>query len=369
MKIRRGHGCPETLYRIAAPTSRRGGHLAPDTPLRRATRRARNGDGDQTGVGAHSMPIAVSGNGVERDHENGETQTTAVPLPADLVARYESIAHEGRRYMALQKTRIAVTNALKALERRGMSLEDLYAMAGARALDFVAAIEEGEKHYAKRLAAETKRLPFARVVEQTDGLDYLGLGKILAFTGSLINFPSPAHLWSYCGLAVKDGKAPRSQRGVKTGYNRFLKSICVGQIGAAIVRGKKGQYRAVYDARRAAVLARPRLGPSECPFSKEPHYAYERLKDAHGWNRKTGKAKAIPCVKVDADGEIHSAHVFYDAVRVAVKVLLKDLWIEAWRVEGKGQHGRENLVSAARGDGHGADVLQKTVAVAAPSPR
>ena len=77
-------------------------------------------------------------------------------------------------------------------------------------------------------------------------------------------------------------------------------------IGEAIVKvGKGGPYRVAYDAKYAEYLARPRTGPSECPFGQ-----------VHG----TGKP-----VKCPPTGHVHNA-----AMRYAVKCLLRDMWVE-WR--------------------------------------
>jgi hypothetical protein len=78
------------------------------------------------------------------------------------------------------------------------------------------------------------------------------------------------------------------------------------QLGVSIVRVRRGRYRKAYDRKKAEYLARPRLGPSACPF---------------GQTHSTRKGEILTC------GLMH-AHVA--AMRYAVKLLLRDVWV-AWR--------------------------------------
>ena len=142
-------------------------------------------------------------------------------------------------------------------------------------------------------------------------------------TGSFLAFPNVAKVWKYMGLHVVNGKRPRRERGVQmvktteeAEGNAFSPQgqVVAHQIGDAIVKLGHGKYRDCYDVRKAATLARVRTGPSECPMGHE--------------HKKDGKV--YPCVHENGDGQEVSAHLHNDAMRIAVKELIKDMWVE-WK--------------------------------------
>lgn len=192
-------------------------------------------------------------------------------------------------------------------------------------------LRKAERTLNATLEAHVRRHPLAAFVERTPGLGYGGLGRLLAVTGSLSRFSNPAKLWAYVGMHVVSGRAPKAKKGERANWARQGRVVC-HQIAESMVKLGEGKYREIYDKRRADVLARPRVGDSACPFGHD-HVGLEREQDAKGWQRKTGKARVVQCVKTDDEGHETSAHVHADAMRVAVKELLKDLWVEWRRIE------------------------------------
>jgi hypothetical protein len=112
-------------------------------------------------------------------------------------------------------------------------------------------------------------------------------------------------LWAYLGLHVADGMAPRHRRGRRSNWSTQGGAVC-HQLATSIVRVGRGRCREAYDRKKAEYLARQRRGPSACPF---------------GQTHTNRKGEILTC------GLMH-AHVA--AMRYAVKLLLRDLWI-AWQ--------------------------------------
>ena len=146
-------------------------------------------------------------------------------------------------------------------------------------------------------------------VEAAPGIGLRGFGRLLGATGPLDRFATVSRLWAYLGMHVVDGAAPRRRRGKRANWSPQGRVVC-HQIGVSILRVRRGRYRAAYDRKKAEYLARPRLGPSACPF---------------GQTHTNRKGDAILC-------GLNHAHMA--AMRFAVKVLLRDLWV-AWRTVGR----------------------------------
>ena len=121
-----------------------------------------------------------------------------------------------------------------------------------------------EALHKKKLVILAQGHPLARVVESVRGLDYPGLGLLLGATGSLDRFEMVANLWSYCGMAVVNGAAPKRTPGVQSRWSERARVVC-HQVGGPLLKYNDGRYREAYDRKRAEYLARPRLGPSACP--------------------------------------------------------------------------------------------------------
>lgn len=242
---------------------------------------------------------------------------------------HSEIAHRARLIWAAQETRKRITNHAGALERDGFEAGWVDAItAGA---DPIINLEHTLE---KSLVALVRQHPMAGFIERDcPGLGLGGFGRLLGCTGTLDNFANVAKLWAFLGMHVVGGRAPRRVKGTRSNWSRQGRVVC-HQIGDAIVKLGRGQYHAAYAKKRAEYLARPRLGPSGCPFGHE-HRGDEKREDAKGWKRKIGVDRVVQCVKTKDDGAESSAHVHMASMRYAVKELLKDLWVE-WRRLPKG---------------------------------
>lgn len=122
-----------------------------------------------------------------------------------------------------------------------------------------------------------------------------------------------SELWSYCGYAVVDGRAPARRKGVQANWSDDARKRAWLIAGSCVKSG--GHYREVYDAAKL-------------------HYA-----DAvHG----------SECVRCGPSGKpalpgsaISDGHRHARALRAIAKELLKDLWIESRR-----QHGAADEAAA-----------------------
>ena len=160
--------------------------------------------------------------------------------------------------------------------------------------------------------------------------------KLLAITGPLDRFATPAKLWKFVGLHLVDGHAARREKGMPwthtdcTGkHKRNCKDDCttdhhphcvpgvqgtsfspksrtIGYLmGESIVKsGGGGPWRSAYDFKKSEYLDRTGVGPSNCIFA---------------WEHKNGKGQIFQC---------GAAHIHAAARRYAVKQLLKAMWHE-----------------------------------------
>jgi hypothetical protein len=236
-----------------------------------------------------------------RGQANSEIQAISAPRRLE-----DLMGHYARLLWDIQKLRIAIRNRVSALERDGLAGE--WSALHDRVLEV---LEQQERAVNGQLERLGKQHLMADWIAECPGLGYGGFARIVGVTGDFMRFGNVAKVWKYMGMHVEDGHAPKRQRGVKGDWSPQGR-VVAHQIGDSIVKLGHGRYREVYDAKKAAYLARPRLGDSGCPM---------------GQIHKDKNGKVIPCFS-DQSGGTTSAHVHNAAMRAAVKELLKDLWVE-----------------------------------------
>ena len=260
---------------------------------------------------------------------NGQAGHDIQQTTADLPLIEAELGHYARLLWDIQHVRVAVNNRKKAMERD----EVPEAWANLHNMTLTVLVEQ-EREIERTLQHLVKQHIMADWIDECPGLGYGGFARIVGVTGSFLAFPNVAKMWKYMGQHVVNGKRPRRERGVQmvkttdeAEGNAFSPQgqVVAHQIGEAIVKLGHGKFRDKYDERRAKTFARTRIGPSGCPMGHE--------------HKKAGKA--YQCVSKNGDGE-KSAHLHNDAMRIAVKELLKDMWVE-WhkratvRLEPKGR--------------------------------
>lgn len=121
------------------------------------------------------------------------------------------------------------------------------------------------KNIEKDMKKLAKGLPVYEWAKAVHGFGELGLAVIVAEAGDLAKYPKKGHLWKRLGLAVHEGKAYSTWRGIKAGltaeqwteagYSPRRRAEMHAVIAEPLFRAQsvaKGPYRAIYDRRRAA---------------------------------------------------------------------------------------------------------------------
>jgi len=202
----------------------------------------------------------------------------------------------------LEKTRISMQNRYRQMtrtesdadgEQRGFGLpEDSYAVMRVKAL--TESLLEQEKEATKILEKVMKSHALSGWVKTKKGVGLKQGARLIAAVGdpywnTLHERPrSVQEFWSYCGYGVSDeGSAVRRKKGVKANWNAKAKMRAF-LIAESCLKQKDSPYEIVYRKRREhTAITRPDISA----------------------------------------GQSHN-----DALRVAAKEILKDLWIEAKRI-------------------------------------
>ena len=152
-----------------------------------------------------------------------------------------------------------------------------------------------------------------------------GIGPILA--GGLISNLDPhkakhvSSFWRYCGLHVKDGKAPKRRKGKKLDFNVKMRTL-MWKVGDSFIKHRTPKYREIYDQAKKKEnekLGYPLENPENCP------YYNECIKSIINKASRTGKTPKKPPCKL---------HIDLRARRKMVKRFLADLWVEWRKLEG-----------------------------------
>jgi hypothetical protein len=280
----------------------------------------------------------MSKDGQVASETQGETAVSRVkkrrkaqPSPAtrtgdgNLPLLHLTVYHLARQLWDIQEVRVAMSNRVEQIKRDGLAGE--WSASLVMHVETLASLERAIDAQLSKLMRDHPAGPW---IKATNGLGLPGvarlIGVVTCFTpgpmygAAFERFQNVAKLWKYVGLDVRGGKAPRRERGIKSTWSPQGRKVCyqiidsllkVGDAGRVSKKGhvsKGSPYRELYLRRRAAVDLRPLVGPSKCPFGQEHRDRNKRV---------------IEC---------GDAHRHADAMRVAVKELLKDLWVEWKRV-------------------------------------
>jgi len=168
--------------------------------------------------------------------------------------------------------------------------------------------EKVEDQIIREAARQLKGLPiWEQWLREVRGIGRTLAIQLIAHIQPIGNFANVAKLWSYSGLHVKNGRAPRRKRGEQLHQNEQLLMLAA-QIGDCFIR-TGGPYRELYDRYKAR--------------DKKKHP--EKVLDA---DPKTGKARLNA-----QGGKIYlytDLHMHRRARRWAVKIFFSHLW-QVWR--------------------------------------
>jgi hypothetical protein len=159
-------------------------------------------------------------------------------------------------------------------------------------MPFIASIEKfapERKAIEKRLRKLAKQTPWWSWVEQVKGFGDLNLAAIVGEAGDIASYRNPSCLWMRFGLGVIDGgrqrKVADAKEALRHGYAPHRR--CVAYLLGDTIIKKTSPYRQVYLDRKV----------------------------------------------IEAERTKTKAHAHNRAARYMVKMILKDLWIEAKRIE------------------------------------
>lgn len=158
-------------------------------------------------------------------------------------------------FKGVQQLRVATSNRL-------------YADDDAVALGILEGLRKQEESIVRALSDQLETMPiYTGFLREIRGIGPAVAAGLLAYVGDIRRFPSASHLNSYFGLGVKDGKAPRRQKGQKAGWHHRGRSLILGVIADQFVKQGTPVFREVYDAEKARQLAL--LPPSETGLSAQ----------------------------------------------------------------------------------------------------
>lgn len=252
---------------------------------------------------------------VERE-EVGQRRRDAQIPDADLARLHALLGHYARQLWDAQEQRIAAGNRVAAMERDGLGAEAEPARAVVKEYE---AIERGIDRELTKLARQHFMAPW--IAEQR-GIGLPGFARILGVTGSLDRFATVSRLWKYLGLHVVDGHAPRREKGVSWTHTdcgfwhlRACKPDCTTDHHPNCVPGGVG----TAYAPKGRVVCR-QIAESIVKSGKGP--------TAGHWRRVYDEKKAY----YEAEREDWTqARRDNAAKRYAIKMLLKEMWVE-WQV-------------------------------------
>jgi transposase len=182
-------------------------------------------------------------------------------------------------------------------------------------------LRKGVEHDLEKVVRKLRVWPWAKSVR---GIGPLILAEVIGTAGDLGRFASPAKLWAWMGVGMRDGKIQRRMPGtleevLAMGYVPGRRCIA-WKLGEGIVKASHGPYRDVYDARLVYEI--------EMAGRRGLTVATTVKSTADNW-----EAKGLPrpeVVKKLTAAHMGCGHIAKRAHRYLDKLLLRDLWSE-WR--------------------------------------
>lgn len=183
----------------------------------------------------------------------------------------------------LERVRIAADNRVRAMEQvKGMADTPERNKMAKLALE----VRMLEHNATLDLQRAMRAHPLGPWIKATVGIGEKQGARLLAAVGDPGERPNVAKLWAYCGLHVVDGARPKRRRGERCNWSGSAKM-------------------------RARLIAESCIKHSHSPY--RPLYDHERAK----W----------------AERQTTDLHKHNHALAVVAKAVLRDLWVEARRLE------------------------------------
>jgi len=156
-----------------------------------------------------------------------------------------------RSFYGVQRQRIALNNRILAYERLHLPVDFLRP-----ALADIQATEDKLERY---IEAMLKHEPFYNAwLKHVMGISHLLAASLIADIGSPERFQTVGQLWAYAGQHVRDGKAPRREKGIPANWNSSLQ-VTLHKVVSSFVKLKGNDRclgRQLYDNYRAYYIER-----------------------------------------------------------------------------------------------------------------
>lgn len=221
-----------------------------------------------------------------------------------------------RRMYDAQKLRIQSDLRMQRLVREGLVLKEDSEQTFKKAFELESLIE---KEYERIVWREIKAMPIIeKWLIRVRGIGPRLAGLLVANIMPVERFPNVAKLWAYCGLHVVNGAAPKPKKGVKTNWNRELKTT-TWKISESFLKAG-GPYRDLYDTYKKYLITRE---------LKNGHIIWK----SDGTKKEVAfapKGKQIDDLEIPKDPEWTLGHIHNMALRRTVKLFLSHLWA-VWR--------------------------------------
>lgn len=240
------------------------------------------------------------------------------PLTPGAYAALRTVAAQAKN---VERCRLALQKQVRAFGADGWPAA---AMAWSDAA--VPVLQKVERELKRECEKVARGSAYSRWVEDT-----MGLGRavflVLGLLPPVDEFRSVRSLWKYCGLDVRNGRAPRLTKGTRAGFSSVLRAYVLYRLGESCVRVGAGPYREVYDRRKehTRVTHPPMLEEAAgCSWCDAAYRASASARAARSLERER-QSVASDCCEAGgphwSDGRRHR-----DAVRVAAKAILRDMW-------------------------------------------
>ena len=147
------------------------------------------------------------------------------------------------------------------IHKHGLPQEDLHIQYIFVRTFFIArdAIDEGLKPIERMMKGLAEQLPVCDWVKSVRGFGVMNLACVVGETGDLSNYANPGKVWKRMGLAVFNGERQRKttdkELAIEMGYSPRRRSTSY-MLGDCLIKGNRGEYRSVYDARKAYEIER-----------------------------------------------------------------------------------------------------------------
>ncbi len=243
--------------------------------------------------------------------------------PRDLGYDHIALRTKVLQFRAVEKVMLSLTNQCRALG------EDLPAVALTAVDIAIEQLKPIRKALLRELPAIVQDSPLDDWISKTHGLGS-GLWLLLGSMPPIGEFKTPAAVWKYTGLDVRDGKAPKRVEGVRLGFAPIRRAYAIMRVADPVVK-VGGPYRETYDRRRAHTLkTHPRmftegeLADPECQICQDAMQKTEELRSEREFTRER-QAPAMDCANL---GGVHwsDGHRHADAKRFVAKAILCDAW-------------------------------------------